>query len=52
MILTQEKFKQSWGWDGFFGVEVLWPRRAKPCKLLPFYNFASSETSPTVKQDI
>jgi hypothetical protein len=52
VIFTQEKFKKSWVWHGFVGLEVLWPKRAKPCELLPFYNFASSETSPTVKQDI
>ena len=46
------KFKKSRGWQGFGGLEVLWPKRAKPGQVLPLYNIASSETSPTVKQDI
>jgi hypothetical protein len=44
--------KKSWGWRCFGGLEVLRPKRAKPGQLLPLYNFASSDTSPTVKQDI
>ena len=43
---------KSRGWPCFGGLEVLRPKRAKPGQLLPLYNFASSETSPTVKQDI
>jgi N-acetylglutamate synthase-like GNAT family acetyltransferase len=31
---------------------VQWPKRAKPCQLPSFYNFASSKISPTVKHDI
>ena len=31
---------------------VLWPKRAKPCQLLSFYNFDSSKTSPIVRRDI
>jgi hypothetical protein len=50
--LSRKKLKKSWGWRGFGGSEVLWPKRANPCQLFAFYNFASSETSPTVKQDI
>jgi hypothetical protein len=23
-ILTRKKFKKSWGWHGFGGLEVLW----------------------------
>jgi hypothetical protein len=52
VILSKEKVKKSCGWHGFGSLEVVWPKRAKPCQLLPLYNFASSETSSTVKQDI
>jgi hypothetical protein len=52
MISSQENFKKSLGWHGFGGLEVLWPERAKACQRLPFYKFLSSETSPTVTQDI
>jgi hypothetical protein len=37
-------------WIWWFGGAMA--RRAKPCRFLPFYNFVSSETSPTGKQDI
>jgi hypothetical protein len=50
--LSQERSEKVSGLHGLGGLEVLWPKRAKPCQLLPFYNFVSSETSPTVKQDI
>ena len=52
MILNQEKFKKSGSWHGFGVLYVLWPKRAKPCQLLSFYNFFSSKTSPIVRKGI
>jgi hypothetical protein len=52
VLLSQEGFKKNCGWHGFGRLDVLWPKRAKPFQFLPFYNLASSETSPTVKLDI
>jgi hypothetical protein len=51
-FLTQEKFNKGGCWHGFVGLELLWPKRAKLWQLPSFYNFASSQTSPKVQQDI
>jgi hypothetical protein len=52
VILSQEKINKTWGWFGFGGLEMVWPKRAKPCLLLRLYNWDSFQSSPTVKQDI
>ena len=52
VILTQEKLNNSGGWLGFVDLGVLYPKRDKLCNLSCFYNFASSQTSPIVKDNI
>ena len=52
VILTIEKFNNIGGWLGFVGLGVLYPKRDKLYNLSCFYNFACSQTSPIVKQDI
>jgi hypothetical protein len=52
VILSREKFNKTWDWLGFGGLEMVWPKRAKPCQLLRVYNLESFQSSPTVKQDI
>jgi hypothetical protein len=42
---VQEKFGLVW----FYWFGGAMAKRAKPYKLLPFYNFASPDTSPTAK---
>jgi hypothetical protein len=45
-------FNKTWNWLGFGCLEMVWPKRAKPCQLLRLYNLESCQSSPTVKQDI
>jgi hypothetical protein len=45
-------FNKNWGWLGFGGLEMVWPKRAKPYQLLRLHNLESFQSSPTVKQEI